>query len=176
MKQTTRQLLIAITLMLFSIPVQAQLLAGDPQFPIINEIQWETNREGVTKICEKKGVAVHATDSTLVFQTEIFNTSAKAKIQFGSVTQTPIMVNVMFDESTEPMRDTLIHHFTITTGKKPVFTTKEKSAVIFTMKIELASWKIGADLVSVIATKGGDSMIGLSMLISPSLLDRKSEH
>jgi hypothetical protein len=175
MKQITRQLL-AVALTLFSVPAQAQLLAGDSRFPIINEIRWETTRGDITKICEKQGLPIHTTDSTLVFQVKVFDKPTKTKIQFEPSTQTPFMVSVVFDESTEPMRDTLINHFTTTAGKKPVFTTKEKSAVIFTMKMELASWKIGGDLVSIMTMKGGGSMLGLSVLITQSSLERKSEH
>jgi hypothetical protein len=175
MKQTTQQLLIA-ALFCVTIPLQAQILAGDPRFSIVNEIQWDMNKENIKNLLEERHIQFRINDSMLVFQTRFFENSAGTKIQFEPGSQTPSTINIGFNDATQVMQDTLLKHFTTTTGKKPILTTKEKSALIFTVKMEVATWKISEDVVSIMTMRAGGSMLGLSVLISRSSPGKKIDH
>lgn len=83
------------------------------------------------------------------------------------------MVDIGFEESTEAIRDTLISRFTMTMGRKPLVTTKEKSVIVFTFKMELNSWKTDKETISVTTMARGSSLLSLSILIAPLSSDQK---
>jgi hypothetical protein len=154
-------------------PVRSQLLAGDEQFPIVNQIRWDMNASDIRNLCENQSTSIYETDSTLVFRMKCFGVFARTKVQFNRSSHIPLMVDIGFEESTEPLRDTLINHFTATTGKRPLVTTKEKNMILFTFKIELSSWKNDTDTFSVMTMGRGNSLLGLSVLISPTSTNPK---
>jgi hypothetical protein len=153
---------------------RAQLLAGDSQFPLLNEIRWDMKADEIKRLCESRKAPARTTDSTLFFQTKFFDTSTRAKIQFDRTSQLPRMIDIGFEESTEAIRDTLINHFTRSTGKPPLVTTKEKSAIIFTIKMEISSWRSGKEMINVMTMMRGNTILAINMLITKATVAPKT--
>ena len=120
----------------------------------------------IKDLCENRKTLLRTTDSTLVFQARFFEASTRAKVQFDRTSQLPQMVDVAFEEATTAIRDTLINHFTRKIGKPPLVTTKEKSMIIFTIKMEVASWRSGNEMINVMTMMRGSEILGVNMLIS----------
>jgi hypothetical protein len=165
MTQRKQQWLILLVACL-STGANAQLLNGDPQFPIANKIRWDMKLDEFRNLCESQGMTPRSTDSTAVFQLKCFGVPARGKIQFDPAERLPQMVEIVFEESKELMKDTLRNYFTRITGKPPLVMVKEKSAIIFTIKMEAASWKVGNELVNVMTMMQGGTILGLNMLIT----------
>jgi hypothetical protein len=159
--------------MSFPIPGAAQLLGGDRSFPVLNQVGWEMNQSEIQSLCNDKWKPITITDSTLVYGSIFFGSEAKTTIRFDAKLNRPRMIDIGFQEANSTMRDTLVSHFTSTTGKPPVITTKEKSAIIFTIKIEVAGWKSDKEAVGVMTAMRGSSMVALSLIITPTDLAQK---
>ena len=155
-----------LLMVFFSAHVAAQILGGDPNFPLLNEIRWDMKTNEIENLCESRKTPLRTSDSTLTFQAKIFETLTRAKIQFDRASRLPRMVEVAFQEATAATRDTLVNYFTRKTGKPPLVTTKEKSAIIFTIKIEVASWRGGDEMISVMTMMQGSEILGVNLLIS----------
>jgi hypothetical protein len=151
----------------------AQMLAGDPNFPVLNEIRWEMSTSEVQNLCDSKWKATSSTDSTLVYNSSFFGAEARTKIQFDVKSKKPRIIDIGFEHANSTMRDTLVSHFTLTTGRPPIITTKEKSAIIFTIKMEVAAWKTGKETVGVMTAMRGSSVIALNLIITPIEVARK---
>jgi hypothetical protein len=155
-------------LSIISLPVgvHAQVLAGDSRFPLLNEIRWDMKAEEIKALCESRSALLRSADSMLVFQAKFFAVPTKAKVLIDRTSHLPRMVDVSFESPTEATRDTLIDHFTKSAGKPPFLTTKEKSALIFTIKMEVASWRNEKEMISVMTMMRGSTILAISMLIS----------
>ena len=162
----TKHLWVLISIICLPTGAPAQLLAGDSRFPLLNEIRWDMKADEIRSLCESRKALLRTTDSTLIFQANFFDASTKAKVQFDRTSQLPRMIDIGFEESTEAIRDTLINHFTKSTGKPPFMTTKEKSAIIFTIKMEVASWRSEKEMINVMTMKRGNTILAISMLIT----------
>jgi hypothetical protein len=155
-----------LSTMAFPIQVAAQVLGGDPNFPLLNEIRWDNKIDKIKRLCESRKIPLRITDSTLAFQTKFFEASTRTKVQFDRTSQFPQMLEIAFEEATSVIHDTLINYFTRKIGKPPLVTTKEKSAIIFTIKMELASWRVGDEVVNVMTMMQGSEILGVNLLIS----------
>jgi hypothetical protein len=162
-----------VSAMSFPVLAVAQMLGGDPNFPVLNEIRWEMSIGEVQNLCDSKWKATSSTDSTLVYNSSFFGADARTKIQFDAKSKKPRMIEIGFEHANGTMRDTLVSHFTLTTGRPPIITTKEKSAIIFTIKIEVAAWKAGKEAVGVMTAMRGSSVIALSLIITPTDVEQK---
>ncbi|MCX6145352.1 MAG: hypothetical protein NTZ35_19270 [Ignavibacteriales bacterium] len=158
---------------LFPIIVVAQMLGGDPNFPVLNEIRWEMRTSEIQSLCNNKWRETSSTDSTMVYNSSFFGASAKTMIQVDPKSKQPRMINIGFEQATSAMRDTLLNHFALITGKPPVITTKEKNAIIFTLKFEMALWKTGKETVGVMTAMRGSSIVALSLILTPLSLAQK---
>jgi hypothetical protein len=159
--------------MFFPALAVAQMLGGDPSFPVLNEIRWDMSTSEIQNLCDSKWKATSSTDSTLVYNSSFFGTEARTKIQFDAKSKKPRMIDIGFEHANSTMRDTLVSHFTLTTGRPPIITTKEKSVIIFTIKMEVAAWKAGEETVGVMIAMRGSSVIALNLMITPTEAARK---
>jgi hypothetical protein len=157
----------------FPVLAVAQMLGGDPNFPVLNEIRWEMSTGEVQNLCDSKWKATSSTDSTLVYSSSFFGAEARTKIQFDAKLKKPRMIEIGFEHANSTMRDTIISHFTLTTGRPPVITTKEKSVIIFTIKIVVAAWKTDKETVGVMTAMRGSSVVALSLIITPADVAQK---
>jgi hypothetical protein len=173
MTQTKQKWLLLLVACL-STGTYAQLLNGDPQFPIVNKIRWDMKLDEFNDLCESQGMTPRSTDSTAVFQLKCFDVPARGKIQFDPATRMPQMIEIVFEESKELMKDTLRNYLTRITGKQPLVMVKEKSAIIFTIKMEAASWKVGNEVVNVMTMMKGGKILGLNMLITKAATRSKT--
>jgi hypothetical protein len=152
--------------MSFSAHVAAQMLGGDPNFPVLNEVRWNMKADEIKSLCENRKIQIRTMDSTLIFQARFFEASSRAKIQFDRTSQLPQMVEIAFEEATAAIHDTLINYFTRKIGKPPLVTTKEKNAIIFTIKMEVASWRGGNEMISVMTMMRGSEILGVNLIVS----------
>ena len=155
-----------ILMMSLSVHVAAQMLGGDPNFPLLNEIRWDMRTDEIKSLCESRKTLLGTSDSTLTFQVRFFETSTRVKVQFNRASQLPRMVEITFEEATTAIHDTLVNYFTRKIGKPPLLTTKEKSAIIFTIKMEIASWRGVNEIISVMTMMRGSEILGVNLLIS----------
>jgi hypothetical protein len=153
--------------------VVAQVLGGDPSFPGVNEVRWDMGADEIQSLCNRRWSAISSTDSTIVYGSSFFGAEATTKIQFDVNSRKPRMIDIAFEEPTSVMRDTLVNHFTLAAGRAPLITTKEKSLLIFTIKFEMAIWRIGRETVSVWTTTRGSSILGLNLTLSEGNMARK---
>lgn len=128
----------------------------------------------IKNLCESRGALLQITDSTLVFRARFFGTPIRAKVQLDRTSQLPRVVDVAFEEATAAIRDTLVSHFTRKTGKPPLVTIKEKSAIIFTIKLELASWRDGNEMISAMTMMRGSEILGVTLLVSRAIAAPKT--
>jgi len=154
--------------MSFPVLAVAQMLGGDLSFPVLNEIRWQMSMGEIQSLCDGKWKATSGTDSTLVYNTSFFGAEARTKIQFDAKLKKPRIVEIGFEHANSTTRDTIISHFTLTTGRPPVITTKEKSAIIFTIRMIVAAWRTGGETVGVMTAMRGSSVVALSLMITPA--------
>ncbi len=153
--------------------VVAQVLGGDPNFPVLNDIHWEMNSSEIQGLCKDRWKATRTTDSTLVYSASFFGNASRVKIQIDMKSKKPRMIDIGFEEATTAMRDTLVNYLTRITGKPPVITTKEKSAIIFTIKLAMAIWKTANETTAVMTGMRGSSVVALSLILTPTSLAQK---
>jgi hypothetical protein len=53
-------------------------------------------------------------------------------------------------------------------------TIKEKSAIIFTIKLELASWRDGNEMISAMTMMRGSEILGVTLLVSRAIAAPKT--
>jgi hypothetical protein len=162
-----------LSTMAFPIQIAAQVLGGDPNFPLLNEIRWDMKTVEIENLCESRKSPLRTSDSTLTFQARFFETSTRVKVQFDRASQLPQMVEIVFQEATAAIHDTLVNHFARKIGKPPLVTTKEKSAIIFTIKMEVASWRGKDEIISVMTMMQGSEILGVNLLISKATVAAK---
>jgi hypothetical protein len=154
-------------------PAASQGLVGDPSFPVLNEIRWEMSASQIQGLCKDKWKETSSTDSTVVYKSSFFGSASMVKIQFDMKSKKARMIDIGFEEATIAMRDTLVNHLTQIMGKPPVITTKEKSAIIFTIKLEMAFWKSGNETIAVMTGMRGSSVVAVSLILTPTSVTQK---
>jgi len=155
------------------IPTASQLLGGDPDFPVLNEIRWEMNASEIQGLCKDRWKLTRSTDTTIAYSVSFFGSASRVKIQIDVKSRKPRLIDIGFEEATMAMRDTLVYHFTRMAGKPPVITTKEKSAIIFTIKLETAFWKTSNETTAVMTGLRGSSVIAVSLILTPPNIAQK---
>jgi hypothetical protein len=168
-RQTICRLLLLIGL---ATPARGQLLNGDANFPILHEIRWNSGMDEVRGLCEARHVVQTSKDSAMVINVPMLGYAARTEVQFDRDLKTIKLIQVKFDEATASLVDSVTSHFTRTMGHKPMMTVKEKSLIIFTVRIEVASWKSRTGAVSLFAGKRGDSLFSASLLMGAPTTDR----
>ena len=145
----------------------AQLLNGDASFPILNEIRWESKMNEVQSLCERRHAAQSLTDSTIVLNAPMLGFKARTEMKFDRGLKTLKSVQVKFNESTKTLVDSLTSHFTLVFGHAPFRTVKEKSVIIMTIRMEMATWKSSTGLVNLVTAMRGDMLFDASLVLFP---------
>jgi hypothetical protein len=151
----------------------AQLLGGDPHFPVLNQMRWEMNIDEIREVCGNNWAIAGKNDSLLTYNAVFFSAASRVRIQIEPKSGQPRMISIGFEKPRGDLRDTLISHLTSRTGKAAMITIKEKSAIVFTVKMETASWRYGNDLVSVVAAMRGGELFGLTVLLRAATVGAK---
>jgi hypothetical protein len=156
-------------LMIFGLATTArgQLLDGDPNFPILNEIRWDSGMKEVRNLCETRHVIQNSTDSAMIISAPMLGFAARTEVQFDRELKTIKLIQVKFEESTKSLVDSVTSYFTRTLGRQPILTVKEKSLLIVTVRMELASWRSPTGVVSLVTAKRGDSLFNASLMMGP---------
>ena len=149
--------------------LHAQILNGDDRFPLFHQIRWDMNKERVLHVCAANNVNAIETDTTVTFDMRVFDVEAKAFVRFKDKTEKPWVIEVKFKELTEKLVDTLVNHFTRTTGESPLRAAKEKSLILITMRMELVAWKTKMDKIRLIIGRRGDSIFAINLSLGPAL-------
>lgn len=147
--------------------LRAQVLDGDERFPLLNQIRWDMNKERVLNICAVNKVSAGETDTTVTFDMKVLDFGAKTFVRFKDKTEKPWVIEVKFKELTEKLVDTLVYHFTRTTGESPLRAAKEKSLLLITMRMELAAWKTKAEKIRLMVGRRGDSIFAITLSLEP---------
>ena len=156
-----------IAILGFSTVAKGQLLNGDTNFPIINELRWELTMSEVQSLCERYNVAATATDSAIVITVPVLGFASRTELQFNQHSKTLKSVQAKFNEPTKLLVDSITNYLTRTTGRSPVRTVKEKSLLIISIRVEMAFWSSSAGLVNLVTAMRGDSMFDASLVLFP---------
>ncbi len=145
----------------------AQLLNGDEHFPIINELHWETSMSEARILCERHRVTMEIRDSTIIVKIPVLGFESRTELQFTETTKSLKSIQAKFNEASGQLADSVTNYFTRTLGAKPVRTFKEKSLIIFTVRLEMALWKSPTGIVNLVTAKQGNSFIDASLVFFP---------
>jgi hypothetical protein len=162
-----RYLLMLALALVLSPPASAQMLRGDRNFPVLNELNWNMSMEEVQSICQKNSVLESAKDSLIVLAVSFFGCSTRTEIQFDKEHKTLKLVQAKFKEPTKAAADTLLQHLTAICGRPPYRTVKEKSLLIVTIRMQMAVWRSPTEIVNLVTATGGDSIFDLSLVLFP---------
>jgi len=146
---------------------RAQLLNGDVNFPILNEIRWESKMNEVRTICERRHAAESSTDSAIVISVPMLGFKARTEMKFDQGLKTLKSVQVKYHDCTKILVDSLTSHFTRIFGRGPIRTVKEKSFIVITLRIEMAMWRSSMGLVSLVTAMRDDSLFDASLVLYP---------
>jgi len=159
--------LYALLVTVTTVAIQAQVLNGDQRFPVLNQIQWGMSKENVLDLCAANNIKPGGNDSTITFDADFFETPAKAVVRFRDNAKKLQWLEVKFKEHPKHLLDTLVSHFTRTLGGEPARTEKEKSALLFTLRMEVAMWKTAKESVTLLVAKQNDSIFDVCLTIRP---------
>jgi hypothetical protein len=163
-----RQYLFALVTMIVTSSIAgAQILNRDPSFPVLNELRWEMRLNEARSLCEAHHVLEGSTDTTVIFGMSYFGFPAKAEIAFDRTLATMERIQVKFNDASNAIEDTLVNHFTRTSGNAPYRQTREKSVIIMTIKMEIAAWKLPTEIVNLITAKRNDTLFELRLSLLP---------
>lgn len=163
-----------LALMCIAATSRGQLLSGDENFPILNEIHWASTQNEVRDLCVRRHVEASQTDSAMVIRSPMVGFAARTELQFDQNLGTLKLVQVKFSKSTQTLVDSVTNHLARTIGRAPVRTVKEKSVLIMTLRMEIASWRLSTGLVNLVAAKRGDSLFDASLVLLPPTIQQKS--
>lgn len=161
-----KRYVIALTLMVvFAEGVRAQMLHGDPGFPVLNELKWEMSMQEVQSVCRAHRVLESANDTSIVIALSFCGFSTRTEIRFDQGLRTIKLVQARFKEPTKAMEDTLLQHLTKTFGTAPFRTAKEKSVLIVTIRMQIAVWRLATEVVNLVTAMRGDSIFDVSLVL-----------
>ena len=147
--------------------MQAQILDGDPRFPLVSQIRWDMNRTNIVSLCTAGKVSVGGNDSTVTFDTSVLGVPATAMVRLMKESDRPRQVEIRFKEWPESLPDSLVTHFTRATGRPPARVEKEKSVLLFTIRMEVAVWKTPREKINLIVAKRNGSTYDVYLSILP---------
>jgi len=163
-----RQFFLALAAMIGASTITgAQILNRDTSFPVLNEMRWEMSLNEARSLCESHHVLENSTDSTINFGVNYFGFSARTEIVFDRSSMTMARIQVKFNDAAKAIEDSLVNHFTLTTGSAPYRQVKEKSLLIMTIRMEIAAWKLPTEIVNLITAKRNDTLFELHLGILP---------
>ena len=165
-----KHILVVVLATVAQTPSIAQTLLEDREFTPLDKIKWGMKESEIVTITQKLGLLASSTDSTVVLRAPILRFPARTEIQFDSETGRMKLVQAKFDESTNALADSVTNYLVHMLGRAPARTVKEKSFIIFTLRMEWASWKLPSNgLVNLVTMKRGDSLLDASIvLVSPT--------
>ena len=158
----------AVLIAVLSTALRAQVLNGDDRFPFLNEIRWDMNKESLLRVCAANKLNVSRSDTMIAFNVKAFGVEARAFVRFKSKADKPWVIEVKFKELTEKLVDTLVKHFTLTTGESPLRASKEKNLILVTMRMEFAVWKTKSEHIRLVVGKQGKSIFDINLSIQPT--------
>ncbi len=147
--------------------VHAQVLNGDQRLAPLNQIRWEMSKATIFRLCSAIKSNTVENDSAISFDADFFGAPARAAVRFKNSIERPRQIEVKFKKHPAGLPDTLINHFTRTLGKNPARVEKEKSALLFTLRMEIAVWKTTKETVNLIVAKNNQSIFDIYLMISP---------
>ncbi len=156
-----------IAILTLTTTVKGQLLNGDTNFPVINELRWESNMGEVRALCERRHVAMTATDSAIIINAPVLGFASRTELQFTQHAKTLKLVQAKFNEPTKILADSITSHLSRMLGRGPVRTAKEKSLLIVTIRMEMAMWKSSTGLVNLVTAMRGESLFDASLVFFP---------
>lgn len=164
-----------IAVLAFVTVAKGQLLNGDTNFPIIHELRWELNISEVRNLCEERHVAMTSTDSTIVISIPILGFASRTELQFDQRLKTLKSVQAKFNEATKLLADSIISYLTRALGRGPVRTSKEKSLLIVTIRMEMALWRSSTGLVNLVTAMRGESLFDASLVLFPPTAQQQNQ-
>ena len=148
--------------------LHAQVLEGDEQFPLLNQLRWDMSREKVLNICAANKANTGGNDTTVMFDARFFGAEAKTIVRFKSKPERLRGIEVKFKDLTEKLLETLVSHFTRTAGESPLKAEKEKSLLLITLRIEITAWKTKTEKIRLMVGRQNKSIIDISLSIEPA--------
>lgn len=145
----------------------AQILNRDPNFPVLNEMRWDMSLNEARSLCEAHHVLEGSTDSTVTLRMSYFGFPAKAEIVFDRALATMERIQVKFNDAAKAIEDSLVNHFTRTSGNAPYRQAKEKSLLIMTIKMEVAAWKLPTEIINLVTAKRNDVLFEIHLTLLP---------
>ena len=166
-RRQERSVFAVAVILVLAATAQAQMLRGDQSFPVLNELDWKMSMQEVQDLCQKRNVLVSAKDSSIILAVSFFGFSTRTEIQFDKELRILKLVQAKFKEPTKAMEDTLLQHITKICGTPPYRTVKEKTLLIFTVRMQMAVWRSPTELVNLVTAMRGDSLFDLSLVLFP---------
>jgi hypothetical protein len=149
--------------------LDAQVLNGDEQFPVVNQIRWDMSRDAIIKVCAANNLSTSENDTMLTFDAKFFGAEAKSVVRFKNRAQQPWGINVKFKELTEKLLESLVDHFTRTTGESPLKAEKEKNLLLITMRMEITAWKTKTEKITIMVGRRNKAIFDINLSITPIL-------
>jgi hypothetical protein len=146
---------------------RAQLLSDHANFPILDEIQWGASIGDVRGACGRRQVSEISTDSSIVLREPMLGFAARTELQFDQHAKGLRHVQVRFIEPNQIVVDSTTNYFTRTLNHPPFRTVKEKSLLIVTIRMEIASWRLPSGLVNLVTARRGESLFDASLILLP---------
>lgn len=163
-----------IVTLVFVTVAEGQLLNGDANFPIVNELRWGSTMNEVQGLCERHHVVPSVTDSAIVIAVPALGFASHTELQFDQHSKTLKSLQVKFNEPTTLLADSISNYFTRTTGRGPVRTAKEKSLLIITIRMEMALWRSSTGLVNLVTAMRGGSLFDASLVLFPPTVQQSA--
>jgi len=155
---------------------RAQLLNGDANFPILNEIRWESKMNEVRTICERRHAAESSTDSAIVISVPMLGFKARTEMKFDQGLKTLKSVQVKYNDCTKILVDSLTSHLTLMLKHAPFRTVKEKSVIIMTIRMEMATWRSSAGLVNLVTATRDNTLFDASLVLYPPTIQQNQSN
>ena len=161
--------ILSLIVMVTLLPVfaQSQLLSGDRSFPLLREVLWGMSKAEVMASCTSNKPGTAPSDSLIVFDASFFGAPAKVFMWLTGSTRRLGKIDVKFIEPGQSLQDTLTYHLTRITGASPMKIEKEKSVLLFTLRMEVAVWKAKTERIILTAAKKGKSVFDVHFSLEP---------
>jgi hypothetical protein len=151
-----------------------QLIRGDENFPVINELRWGETMSEVRILCEGRQPGVSSTDSVIILQLPVLGFAARTELQFDQKTKSLKQIQAKFKEPSKALADSITSYLIRILGRGPVRTVKEKSLLIFTVRLEMATWNSPTGLVNLVTATKGESLFDASLVFFPPTVQQTS--
>jgi hypothetical protein len=147
---------------------QEQVLSGDQQFPLLRELRWGMTRAEVVAACAARGVSVSEDDSSITLDAALFGEPTKTTMRLKGTTKRLGQVDIRFIDRSQALADTLTRRLTRFTGDSPMKVEKEKSVLLFTLRMEISVWETKTERLTLVVGKKGSSIFEIKLLVLPA--------